>query len=236
MSRKLPVQPFDRTKVFVVIPAYNEGRVLASTVWSLLPYGYSVVVVDDGSTDGSAEALEPLAVHYLRHPVNLGQGAALETGMEYALAQGAAFIIHFDADGQHPAAAIEAFLEPLRAGECDVAVGSRFLKPEDRALVPAPRRILLRAAVILSALLTRVWLSDAHNGFRALTAEAARQVRLRENGFAHATEFVEQVRRAGLRWREIPVAIRYTAYSRGKGQKSSNSVNILIEILLRKFL
>src|SRR4051812_20721257 len=115
-----------RSRVFVVIPAYNEGRVLASTIRSLIPYGYSIVVVDDGSTDGTGEMIKGLPVHYLRHPVNLGQGAALQTGMDYALAQAAEYVVHFDADGQHPADGIPSMLEPILRGDCDVAVGSRF--------------------------------------------------------------------------------------------------------------
>jgi polyprenyl-phospho-N-acetylgalactosaminyl synthase len=222
--------------VFLVIPSYNEGRVLASTIRGLLPYGYSIVVVDDGSSDGTAAILKALPVHYLRHPVNLGQGAALQTGMDYALAQGAEYIVHFDADGQHPAEAIPSLLAPLRRGECDVAVGSRFLDPENVKLIPRGRRILLRGAVVISGILTNLWLSDAHNGFRALPRVAAQQIRLHENGFAHATEFLDEVRRAKLRLQEVPVAIRYTDYSQAKGQPALNSVNILIDVLLRKVL
>jgi len=222
--------------VFLVIPAYNEGRVLASTIRGLLPYGYSIVVVDDGSSDDTPAILRDLPVHYLRHPVNLGQGAALQTGMDYALAQGAEYLVHFDADGQHPAEGIQGLLEPLRRGECDVAVGSRFLDAENVKLIPRSRRILLRGAVVISGILTRLWLSDAHNGFRALPRAAAQKIRLRENGFAHATEFLDAVRRARLRLREVPVAIRYTDYSQAKGQPASNSVNILIDVLLRKVL
>ena len=225
-----------QSRVFLVIPTYNEGRVLASTIRGLLPCGYSIVVVDDGSSDGTAAILKELPVHYLRHPVNLGQGAALQTGMDYALAQGAEYIVHFDADGQHPAERIPSLLAPIRRGECDVAVGSRFLDPENVNLIPRGRRILLRGAVVISGILTRLWLSDAHNGFRALSRAAAQKIRLHENGFAHATEFLDEVRRAKLRLREVPVAIRYTDYSQAKGQPASNSVNILIDVLLRKVL
>src|SRR5690348_10530654 len=188
-----------QSRVFLVIPAYNEGRVLASTIRGLLPYGYSIVVVDDGSSDGTAAILKGLPVHYLRHPVNLGQGAALQTGMDYALAQGADYILHFDADGQHPAEGIASLLAPVCRGECDVAVGSRFLDAENVKLIPRGRRILLRGAVVISGILTRLWLSDAHNGFRALSRAAAQKIRLRENGFAHATEFLDEVRGARLR-------------------------------------
>ncbi len=225
-----------QSRLFVVIPAYNEGRVLASTIRSLLPYGYSIVVVDDGSSDGAADILQDLTVHYLRHPVNLGQGAALQTGMDYALAQGAEYIVHFDADGQHPAEGIPSLIEPILRGECDIAVGSRFLDPENVKLIPRGRRILLRGAVVISGILTNLWLSDAHNGFRALSHAAAKKIRLHENGFAHATEFLDEVRRAGLRLREVPVAILYSDYSQAKGQPASNSVNILIDVLLRKVL
>jgi glycosyltransferase involved in cell wall biosynthesis len=223
----------DRSRTFVVIPSYNEGEVVVETVRQLLPLGYSIVVVDDGSTQ-PVESLEELPVHCVRHPVNLGQGAALQTGMDYALSHGATYIVHFDADGQHPADRIATFLAELEHGDCDVVVGSRFLRPSDQSLIPGPRRLLLKAAVTVSGLLTGIWLSDAHNGFRAMTADAARRIRLHENGFAHATEFLDECRRAKLRLRELPTPIRYTAYSMAKGQSSTNSINILIDILLRK--
>jgi glycosyltransferase involved in cell wall biosynthesis len=225
-----------QSQVFVVIPTYNEGAVLASTIRGLLPYGYSIVVVDDGSSDGTGGILKSWPIHYLRHPVNLGQGAALQTGMDYALAEGAEYVVHFDADGQHPAGRIADLLEPIRGGECDVAVGSRFLDAENCKLIPLGRRILLRGAVVVSGLLTNVWLSDAHNGFRALSRSAAMTIRFSENGFAHATEFLDEVRRARLQLREVSAAIRYTDYSRAKGQGASNSLNILIDVLLRKVL
>jgi glycosyltransferase involved in cell wall biosynthesis len=231
-----PAPDCARSRIFLVIPAYNEGRILASTIRGLLPYGYSVVVIDDGSTDGTADILRGLPIHYLRHPVNLGQGAALQTGMDYALAHGAEYLVHFDADGQHPAEGISSLLEPIRRGECDVAVGSRFLDVENVKLIPPGRRILLRGAVVISGILTNLWLSDAHNGFRALPRAAAEKIRLRENGFAHATEFLDEVRRARLRVKEVPAAIRYTDYSQAKGQPALNSLNILIDVLLRKVL
>ena len=225
-----------QSRVFLVIPSYNEGPVLASTIASLLPYRYSIVVVDDASSDGTRDVLQGLPIHYVRHPVNLGQGAALQTGMNYALAQGAEYLVHFDADGQHPPDRISALLEPVRNGECDVAVGSRFLDRDNSSLIPFGRKVLLRGAVVVSGVLTNVWLSDAHNGFRSLSRGAAMKIRFHENGFAHATEFLDEVRRSRLRLREVPVGIRYTEYSRAKGQAASNSLNILIDVLLRKVL
>lgn len=218
--------------VFVVLPAYNEQTVLRNTVAPLLAAGYSVVVVDDGSTDTTWETASQLPLHAVRHAINLGQGAALQTGMSYALQEGAEFIVHFDADGQHRCDEIESLLEPLRSDAADVVLGSRFLRSDDVRLVPAQRRVLLRAARVVNFFLTGLWLTDAHNGFRALTRAAAAKITLRENGFAHATEILTQIRRQHLRYVERPTQIEYTEYSRAKGQKFTSAFNILLDLLL----
>src|SRR6516225_5662106 len=109
----------DGRQVMVIVPAFNEGRAVKATVELLLAAGYQVVVVDDGSTDETAE-VRSLPVVYLRHPVNLGQGAALETGMAYALRAGAQIAVHFDADGQHDCTQIERLIAPILEGNADV--------------------------------------------------------------------------------------------------------------------
>jgi glycosyltransferase involved in cell wall biosynthesis len=195
-----------------------------------------VVVADDGSTDDTWAQLNGLGVHRLRHPFNLGQGAALQSAMSYALHRGADYIVHFDADGQHNPDDIESLLAPLIADEADVVLGSRFLREEDWLAVPPQRRRLLRAAVVVNALLTGLWLSDAHNGFRAFTRGAARQIHLYENGFAHASEILVQIRERKLRYVERPTRIRYTDYSQFKGQKATNSINIVLDLLIRRLL
>jgi glycosyltransferase involved in cell wall biosynthesis len=220
--------------VFVVIAAFNEGRVIRSSVQPLVDLGYSVIVVDDASSDDTWGALAGLPVYRLRHPINLGQGAALQTGMDFALAKGARFIIHFDADGQHRVDDIPRLLEPLRAGEADVVLGSRFLSASDRARVPARKRVLLKAGVVVNGLLTGLWLTDAHNGMRAFTAAAAAGIDMRENRFAHASEILDQIRRRRLRCVERPTTISYTAYSMAKGQSSLNSIKIVIDLMLRR--
>ena len=221
-------------RVFVIVPAFNEREVILSTLQSLLRAQYNVVVIDDGSTDGTSALMTNRPVYLLRHAINLGQGAALQTGMSFAVQEGAEIIVHFDADGQHRIEDIESLIEPLRKGEADVVLGSRFLRQVDRSAVPPHKRLVLRAAVVVNWLATGVWLTDAHNGFRALTAGAAKRIRLREAGFAHATEIIGEIRRAGLRYVEKPTSIRYTDYSKGKGQPIWNAVNILIDLLLRR--
>jgi glycosyltransferase involved in cell wall biosynthesis len=224
----------DGPSLFVVVPAYNEERQLGPTVRSLVELGYKVVVVDDGSRDGTWSALGQLPVYALRHPINLGQGAALQTGMTYALRQGADVVIHFDGDGQHQVDDIPALVEPILRDEADVVLGSRFLRSSDAAAVPPLKRALLQAGVLVNRALTGVTLTDAHNGFRALNRKALQCIKIRENRYAHATELLAEIHRHGLRYVERPTTISYTAYSLAKGQPLWNALNIVIDVVLRK--
>lgn len=224
----------DAEGAFIVVPAFNEAAVLRSTLNPLLLAGHRVVVVDDGSEDDTEAVARSLPVFVLRHAVNLGQGAALETGTRFAVSVGARYVVHFDADGQHTAESIDALLAPLVQGTADVALGSRFLRVEDAARVPGPRRLVLKLAIWVNYLLTGMLLSDAHNGLRAMTREAVSQLHLSADRYDHATEILSKLRRAGLRYVEVPTRIEYTEYSRAKGQRVTNAVNILVELLLRK--
>ena len=219
---------------FVVVPAYNEASVLRATVRPLIEAGYSVVVVDDGSTDGTWETIQQLPVYGLRHPINLGQGAALQTGMTFSLRQGADYVIHFDADGQHRPIDIHVVLQPLLDGQADVSLGSRFLCRNSAAAVPFRRRMFLRGATYVNFLLTGVLLSDAHNGLRALTREAAELIQFREHGYAHASEILNQIRSLRLAYAERPTTVLYSEYSVAKGQSLWNGFNIVFELLLTK--
>jgi glycosyltransferase involved in cell wall biosynthesis len=220
--------------VFVVVPALNEGNILHKSIEPLVDMGYSVVVVDDGSSDDTWAVLRTLPVYSLRHAINLGQGAALQTGMTFALNRHADYIVHFDADGQHRAADIPSLLEPLEGGDADVVLGSRFLRRADSDEVPPLRRLVLRAGVWVNAAMTGVRLTDAHNGFRAFTRKAAMRINLEENRFAHASEILSQIHQQKLRYVERPTSIVYTEYSRAKGQSSWDAIKIVIDLLLRR--
>ncbi len=227
----------DPAKVFLVIPSYNEGKVIAHTLQKLRRlYDYSIVVVDDCSTDDTETILQEFDVFYLRHSVNLGQGAALQTGMSFALSQNAAVAVHFDADGQHNHEDIPRFIEKALDGSCDIVLGSRFMRQEDLEVVPPFRRFILKIATVVNGLTTGMWLSDAHNGFRALTPTALRAIRLRENRMAHATEILSEIRKNKLRYVELPTHIIYTEYSQVKGQSWSNSINILLDLFISRHL
>jgi glycosyltransferase involved in cell wall biosynthesis len=219
---------------WIVVPAFNEGEVLREVLQSLLREGYRVVVVDDGSSDATIEQLADLPVHCCRHVFNLGQGAALQTGIDYALEMGASFTVTFDADGQHRAEDVGAILEPLVAGKREVTLGSRFLKRGGAPGIPAVRRVLLRSGAMFSRIALGLQVTDMHNGLRGFTAAAARKLEITQNRMAHATQILRQIRRHGLSYQEVPVTIRYTEYSMGKGQTLSNLLNVLWESCFKR--
>jgi glycosyltransferase involved in cell wall biosynthesis len=217
---------------WVVIPLFNEGPVIGGVVEGLRSAFQQVVCVDDGSVDDSAVQAEAAGASVVRHPVNLGQGAALQTGIEYALTDPACrFVVTFDADGQHQVADAVAMVDRLRAGEADVVFGSRFL--DKRTKLGVVKRLVLRLAVAYTNATSHIRLTDAHNGLRALTRDAASVLDIRQNRMAHASEIVDQLGRARVRHVEHPVHILYTDYSKSKGQSVLNSVNILAELLYR---
>jgi glycosyltransferase involved in cell wall biosynthesis len=218
--------------VWIVVAAYNEQGVVGSVVRGLRQQYPNVVVVDDGSSDGTGRrALEAGAV-VLRHPVNLGQGAALQTGVTFALDQGAERVATFDADGQHDVGDLRRMLDLLDAKGADVVLGSRFLG--QAVGMTRVRRTVLRLAVLFTTLTTGVRLTDAHNGLRVFTRAAARCLAIRRNRMGHASEIIETIARHRLRFVEAPVTIYYTEYSKAKGQKLSNAVNIVGEIVMEK--
>lgn len=224
----------EKTKVFIIIPSYNEAEVLATTIQGLLPLGYSIVVVDDASVDNTRDIAKEYPVYVLRHKINMGQGAALQTGITFALRHGADYFVTFDADGQHTPSDILPMLQILEEGTADIVFGSRFLSAGTMK-VSFVRRMILHFARYLNFLLTGILLTDAHNGLRVFNRKSASVISIRENRMAHATELLLLVKQHGLRYKELPVQINYTPYSVKKGQKNFHSFKVLQDILLHKF-
>ncbi|MCB0324187.1 MAG: glycosyltransferase family 2 protein [Bdellovibrionales bacterium] len=220
--------------VFVIVPVFNEASVLGEVLRALLEAYPNVVVVDDCSHDDSGAIAASSGATVLRHIYNLGQGASLQTGIDYALRSDAQYIVTFDGDGQHRVEDIERLLQPLRAGTADVALGSRFL--ESTSNIPAQRRILLRAAVLFSRATSRLDVSDAHNGLRAFTHHAASRIHITMDRMAHASQLLDQIGSAGLRFTEVAVTVRYTDYSLMKGQKNSQAAVILRDYLIGRLV
>lgn len=219
--------------VWVVIPVFNEAQVIADVVENVRQTFPNVVCVDDGSRDHSADEIAKTGAHLVRHPVNMGQGASLQTGLSYALArEGGQYFITFDADGQHRVEDAERMLQLARSGGADVVLGSRFL--EQAQHIPRIKRMILRTVVALSPTTRRLRLTDAHNGLRVLVRPVAEQLRITMNGMAHASEIVTFLARSKARVVEVPVTILYTDYSMAKGQSVINGVNIVFDLLVRQ--
>jgi polyprenyl-phospho-N-acetylgalactosaminyl synthase len=218
--------------VWVVIAAHNEASVIGCVASEVLRHGYETIIVDDGSHDGTYAAAIATGANAVRHPVNLGQGAALQTGIEYAMARGAEIIVTFDADGQHHASDIAPLLLALQRDGADFALGSRFLGRSPN--LPLARRLLLRAATIFTRITSQLRLTDTHNGLRAMTRRGASKIQLRQNRMAHASEILEQIARSGLRYVEVPVTVEYSAYSLAKGQHLSDSFVILLDLFVSR--
>jgi len=216
---------------WIVIPLYNEASVIGDVVSELVKTFAHVVCVDDGSTDGSAAAAHVAGARVLSHPLNLGQGAALQTAISYAVSQpGCEHVITFDADGQHRLVDAIEMLNRARNENLDIVFGSRFL--DDRTNPGFAKRVVLKTAVGVTNLTTGLRLTDAHNGLRVLSATAASHLNLQQDRMAHATEIVLQLGRAKLPWAESPVEVLYTDYSKAKGQSLLNSINILFDLVM----
>jgi glycosyltransferase involved in cell wall biosynthesis len=213
-----------------VIPAFNEGPVITEVVTAVRAVYPNVVVVDDCSRDDTGRAARSAGGVVLRHPINLGQGAALQTGIRYALSEGADPIVTFDADGQHRVEDIGRLLDTQARTNADVVIGSRFLGRAEN--IPAMRRTVLRLAIVFTTVTSGVKLTDAHNGLRVLTRRAAERIRITQNRMAHASEIIEQIRKRGLTVAEAPVSIIYTEYSLRKGQRLGNAFNVLSELFV----
>ncbi len=219
-------------RVFIVIAAFNEAKTIRDVVQQLLVHYPYVVVVDDASSDGTALCLKGLKVVLLRHILNRGQGAALQTGITFALQQGADVVVTFDADGQHHEKNIPALVEPILRGECDVSLGSRFLGSAHN--IPFARRVILKAGILFTRMASGIKVTDVHNGLRAFSREAARSLRISMDRMAHASEILDFLKTRKLRFKEVPVDISYSTLSLRKGQSSWGALRIALDVFYKK--
>ena len=218
--------------IWVVIPAYNEAAVVSGVVADVKRAGYRIAVVDDGSADETGVRAAEAGAAVVRHPVNLGQGASIQTGIAFALGEGADILVVFDADGQHRTSDIAVLIDALTAQGADFALGSRHLGASLNQ--PLSRRWLLKAATAFSRFSTGLNVTDTHNGLRAMTRRGARRINLRQNRMAHASEILHQIADSGLKYVEAPVTIEYSAYSLAKGQTFGDALTILTDLFARR--
>lgn len=219
--------------VAVVVPAFNEGKKIFETLKEILEHFKNVIVIDDGSTDNTFQAIKGLKVSAIKHPINLGQGAALQTGIRQALLNPKIdYVLTFDADGQHSLnSALEMILEIQNSG-LDIILGSRFLK-ENLSSVPLKKKLILRLGIWFTRFDTGLKVTDTHNGLRVFNREFAESLKIQNAGMAHASEILTHIKNTKAKWQEFPVKIFYTDYSIGKGQSIFNAINIFTEMIIK---
>lgn len=193
-----------------------------------------MVCVNDGSRDNSAAQIAKTGAHLVDHPLNMGQGAALQTGLDYALQfKRLKYFVTFDADGQHGINDVVDMVAYIKAHkEVDVMLGSRFRgKAENISFL---KKQLLRLAVIVTNWTTGLKLSDAHNGLRVFNRNVAEKLNITMPDMAHASEIIHRIAEHGFNYHELPITIAYTDYSKAKGQPMLNAVNIMFDLMLQR--
>ena len=221
-----------RDDVAIIIPVYNEGRVIKKVLQEVLRQYKYVVCINDGSSDNSSEVVGKTKAYLVEHPINMGQGAALQTGVEFARQLPVDYFVTFDADGQHRLDDVKSMLNVIKTDEYDIVLGSRFL---GTALnMDTTKRIVLKLAVWFSNATTGLKLTDTHNGLRVFNRKVAQEMQITLADMAHASEILEIIAKQKYRYKEIPVTIEYTDYSKGKGQSTINAINIGFDTILRK--
>lgn len=235
LSKSNMITQKDIDKTCVIIPAYNEATVIDEVIKDVQKHFKHVLVIDDNSTDKTAATAFNAGATVLHHDINLGQGAALQTGFDFITQQTPhRYIATFDADGQHQAEDIIKLLNALKTTNSDIAFGSRFTGTAIN--MPPIRRAFLKLCSFYPRLVLKMRLTDCHNGLRVMTAQAAEKLELRQNGMAHASEIINQASRLKLNYTETPITINYTEYSKSKGQSLWNSLFILRNLLLQRIL
>jgi glycosyltransferase involved in cell wall biosynthesis len=196
---------------------------------ALLSVFPNVVCVDDGSSDDTAQRAEDTKAFVVRHPFNLGAGAATQTGFEFALRDPRAkYFVTFDADGQHRVDDADRMVAELRKGDVDIVLGSRFL--DQTTKIPGLKRVVLRMATRFENWTTGTKLTDAHIGLRAFSRRFVEEIEITMPDFAHGSELAILIGRSQMPYMELPVTVEYTEYSRAKGQSLWNSINILFDV------
>jgi glycosyltransferase involved in cell wall biosynthesis len=219
--------------VVVLVPVFNEEQTVAATVSDLRQTFAHVVCVDDGSTDGSADLARAAGATVLRHAVNLGQGAALQTGFDHVVRSTTArHVVTFDADGQHVVEDAARMVRHARDTGVDVVLASRFVGETDG--MPLMRGFVLRAGVKFTRWTAGLDVTDTHNGLRVLNRKSLCSLRLELPRMAYASELLNAIVPLGLSYCELPTTVLYTTYSRAKGQRNINSLNILFDLAVSR--
>lgn len=222
-------------ETYVIVPVYNEAKVVGPVLKHMKTVFHNIICVNDGSKDTSAAEVEAAGVVLINHPVNLGAGAATQTGLLYALQDPEAqYFTTLDADGQHRPEDAKRMLAHLKKHNLDVVIGSRFIGQYEN--ISRPKYILLKIAAIFSYATTGVKLTDPHIGLRVFNRAFAEALDLQMHDFAHASELVSRIHTGHFAYDEYPVKVTYTDYTKSKGQPMINAVNIAFDLLVQRLV
>ncbi len=199
--------------IYIVIAAYNEEKNIDNVLKYLSNLNYSIIVIDDGSEDKTSKIVKKYSVILLKHIINRGQGASLVTGTKYAYNKGADIVVHFDADGQHLTSEIARVIEPIINKKVDIVLGSKFLQKNKVPFIK--KYFIIKPAIIFNNLITGIKLTDVHNGFRALSRKAMSLIDIKQDGMAHASEIISEIKKNKLKYKEVPVTIIYNKFGQG---------------------
>lgn len=219
----------------VLMPAHNESEQIGKTVTELKNYFSNIVVVDDGSTDRTYEVISSMNIVCGKHPINLGQGAAIQTALSLALShfKNCQYFITFDADGQHSVNSALEMLQLIQQNNYDIVLGSRFVNKNPTNQIPQKKKLILKLGILFTKFDTGLNVTDTHNGLRVMSRNFAESLNLRQNGMAHASEILTFIQKSNAKWIEAPAEIYYTEYSIKKGQSILNAINIITEMMHR---
>jgi glycosyltransferase involved in cell wall biosynthesis len=218
-------------KKICIIPAYNEAKNISEVIIRVRPFVDEIVVIDDGSKDEMSLIAQQAGATVLRHAVNRGQGAALQTGDEYALKNGADIIIHFDADNQFQAEEIPELIAPIESGEAEAVLGSRFLSKKSD-LPTFKKNIIMPLARLINRVFFKIRLSDPQSGFRVLSRDAALKINITNDRMAHCSEILHQLFKNKIKTVEVPITVIYHEF----GQKFSGGVQIIKDLAIKKII
>jgi len=216
----------------IVIPVYNEDKVIGGVIKSVMKEFKYVICVNDGSSDQSSVEISKTGAYLVEHPINMGQGAALQTGIEFARKLPVKYFVTFDADGQHRLEDVRLMLRTIAKENRDIVLGSRFLG--DTIGMTKSKRRILKLATTFSNVTSGLKLTDTHNGLRVFNRRFAESLQLKVSDMAHASEILEVIAVGKYDYTEVPVTIEYTDYSKAKGQSIINAINIGFDTLLRR--
>ena len=219
--------------VLVIIPAFNEGKRVINTIKSLLKYFENIIFIDDGSFDKTNKYASNFKINIISHPINLGQGAALETGLNYFLLyKKYKYAITFDADGQHDCIDALNMLYLAKESDSSAVLGSRFLEKNNSRKVPLLKKLTLKLAIFYERVFYKIKLTDAHNGLRVLDRDIISHyiLPISNHDMSHATEITQKIIKSGRKVKEYSVNISYDSI---KSQSPINAINIVLKNLFQ---